>query len=75
MARFIVFLDIETTGVNPYDDAIIQLSAIKFFGNKELDRLRSRIHKRLSSVCAWEILTSASADAVEISKSLLRRLE
>ena len=44
MARFIVFLDVETTGVNPHDDAIIQLSAIKFFGNKELNRLNTYIN-------------------------------
>lgn len=44
MARFVVFLDVETTGVSPYDDAIIQLSAIKFFGTVELGRLNTYIN-------------------------------
>ena len=37
--------------------------------------LRSCIHNRLSKVWRWEILTIASAEEVEISKSLLSRLE
>ena len=37
--------------------------------------LRSCIHNRLSKVWRWEILTIASAEEMEISKSLLSRLE
>lgn len=44
MARFIVFIDVETTGVNLYADAIVQLSAIKFFGTIELGRLNTFIN-------------------------------
>ncbi len=33
---------------------------------RQLD-LRAYIHKRLSKVCRWEILTVASAEAVVIS--------
>lgn len=44
MSPFIVVLDVETTGVNLYDDAIVQLSAIKFFGTIELGRLNTYIN-------------------------------
>lgn len=37
--------------------------------------VRSCIHNRLSKVWRWEILTIASAEEMEISKSLLSRLE
>lgn len=43
MSRFIVFIDVETTGVDPGKDAIIQISAIKFFGAHEIDRFNSYI--------------------------------
>jgi len=42
---------------------------------KKTKKLRSCIHNRLSKVWRREILTIASAEEMEISKSLLSRLE
>lgn len=44
MPRFIVFVDIETTGVDSNQDAIVQISALKFCGNQEVDRLNTYIN-------------------------------
>lgn len=44
MPRFIVIIDTETTGVDPAKDAIIQISAIKFFGTQEIDRINTYIN-------------------------------
>lgn len=34
-----VFIDVETTGLSPVDDAIVQISALRFFGKKAIDGL------------------------------------
>lgn len=43
MTRFIVFFDVESTGITD-DDKIIQLSAIRYFGNKEVSRFDTYIN-------------------------------
>lgn len=44
MAQSIVFIDVETTGVNPNKDKIIQLSAIRFSGHKETARFNTYVN-------------------------------
>lgn len=39
-----VFIDVETTGLSPTKDAIIQVSALRFFGQKSIDGLNSYIN-------------------------------
>ena len=34
-----IFLDVETTGLSPERDAIVQLSALRFFGDKAIDSI------------------------------------
>lgn len=58
MAHFIVFLDVETTGIDPAKDDIIQLSAIKFSGNQEIDRFNTYINPS----------RSIPADATSVNK-------
>ena len=48
MPHFIVFIDVETTGINPAQDAIVQISAIKFFGTQEIDRFNTYINPNRS---------------------------
>lgn len=38
-----VFIDVETTGLNPTKDAIVQISALRFFGRKMIDGLNSYV--------------------------------
>ncbi len=44
MVRFIVFLDVETTGTDPSKDEIIQISAIKFLGTQEIERFNTYVN-------------------------------
>lgn len=44
MTHFIVFIDVETTGLSVSRDEIIQLSAIRFFGNNETARFDTYIN-------------------------------
>lgn len=39
-----VFVDVETTGLSPTNDAIVQVSALRFFGNKSIDGLNSYVN-------------------------------
>lgn len=39
-----VFIDVETTGLSPTKDAIVQVSALRFFGKKSIDGLNSYIN-------------------------------
>lgn len=39
-----VFIDVETTGLSPTKDAIVQVSALRFFGQKAVDGLNSYIN-------------------------------
>lgn len=39
-----VFIDVETTGLSPTKDAIVQISALRFFGNKAIDGLNSYVN-------------------------------
>lgn len=39
-----VFVDVETTGLSPTKDAIVQVSALRFFGKKSIDGLNSYIN-------------------------------
>lgn len=39
-----VFIDVETTGLNPVKDAIVQVSALRFFGKKAIDGLNSYVN-------------------------------
>lgn len=39
-----VFIDVETTGLNPTKDAIVQVSALRFFGKKAIDGLNSYVN-------------------------------
>lgn len=50
MSEVIVSIDLETTGVDPSLDAIIEVGAVKFRGNEELGRFSSVVnpHRRLS---------------------------
>mgnify|MGYP002604503381 CR=1 FL=1 len=38
-----VFIDVETTGLNPNDDTIVQLSAVRYFGEKAVDGINTYI--------------------------------
>ena len=44
IVRFMVFLDVETTGTDPFKDEIIQVSAIKFLGTQEIDRFNTYVN-------------------------------
>ena len=39
-----VFIDVETTGLNPAKDAIVQVLALRFFGKKMVDGLNSYVN-------------------------------
>lgn len=39
-----VFIDVETTGLSPTKDAIVQVSALRFFGEKMIDGLNSYVN-------------------------------
>ena len=39
-----VFIDVETTGLSPTKDAIVQVSALRFFGKKVIDGLNSYVN-------------------------------
>lgn len=39
-----LFIDVETTGLNPAKDAIVQISALRFFGQKAVDGLNSYVN-------------------------------
>lgn len=39
-----VVIDVETTGLSPTKDAIVQVSALRFFGNKAVDGLNSYVN-------------------------------
>lgn len=39
-----VFIDVETTGLSPTRDAIVQVSALRFFGQKAIDGLNSYVN-------------------------------
>lgn len=39
-----VFIDVETTGLSPTKDAIVQVSALRFFGKKAIDGLNSYVN-------------------------------
>lgn len=39
-----VFIDVETTGLNPSNDAIVQLSAVRYFGEKAADGINTYIN-------------------------------
>lgn len=39
-----VFIDVETTGLNPSDDAIVQISAVRYFGEKAVDGINTYIN-------------------------------
>lgn len=44
MAQAIVFIDVETTGLSPTRDVIIQLSAIRFLGHREIARFNTYVN-------------------------------
>lgn len=44
MPQFTVFMDVETTGIHPGKDKIVQLSAIKYLGRQEIDRLNTYVN-------------------------------
>ena len=44
MSRIIVSLDLETTGLDPYRDAIIEIGAVKFRGDEVLDTFSTLIN-------------------------------
>ncbi len=44
MARILVSLDLETTGLDPYRDAIIEIGAVKFRGDEVLDTFSTFIN-------------------------------
>lgn len=44
MSRIIVSLDLETTGLDPYKDAIIEIGAVKFRGDEILDTFSTLIN-------------------------------
>ena len=39
-----LFIDVETTGLSPTKDAIVQISALRFFGKKAVDGLNSYVN-------------------------------
>lgn len=41
-----VIVDVETTGLNPAEDAIVQISALRYFGRKFVDGLNSYVNPR-----------------------------
>ena len=65
MSRIIVSLDLETTGLDPYRDAIIEIGAVKFRGDEVLDTFSTLINPGRSIPPKITDLTSLADQDVE----------
>lgn len=78
MARIFVALDLETTGFDPEKDAIIEIGAVKFRGDKILDTFSSLVNpgrKVPYKVLHLTGLSQSELDKAPPLRSLLRPLE
>lgn len=78
MMRIFVALDLETTGLDPEKDAIIEIGAVKFRGNKILDTFSSLVNPGRQvpyKVLYLTGLSQAELDKAPPLRSLLRSLE
>lgn len=78
MARIFVALDLETTGFDPEKDAIIEIGAVKFRGDKILDTFSSLVNpgrKVPYKVLHLTGLSQSELDEAPPLRSLLRPLE
>lgn len=77
-----VFLDVETTGLNPQDDAVVQVSAIRYIGGHPVDHISTYVNpRRMIPASATKIhgITNAMVQGAptidRIQKSLLKLIE
>lgn len=65
-----VFVDVETTGVNPHDDSIIQLSAVRYRGGEKVEVLDTYINPLRKIPPAATLVNGITDDMVRFSPKI-----
>ena len=65
--EILVALDLETTGVDPKKDRVIEIGAVKFKGNEEIERFSTTVNPRMPIPQFVSNLTGISQSEVDMS--------